>query len=102
MLVFGDKKILVTININKSNPILQNHPVTDDRIYNDFEGRPVGLAGRVNRVSNTVESPPTFPSITPEDKRKMDMLFNRCFFNAEQWQKNNNQSASKLIKQYQS
>lgn len=55
----------------------------DDRIYEDSKGRPVGVAARINRITNTLERPETAPSMTPEDKRMLDTLFKRCIGHAE-------------------
>ena len=67
------------MNVNKSS--LQ-HTVTDGRVYNDSKGRPVGIAGIVNKVTNTVDVPKKYPLQTSEDKRQLDALFNKCFSNA--------------------
>ncbi|WP_151260351.1 hypothetical protein [Pantoea ananatis] len=69
------------MNVNKSSST--QHTAADGRIYNDSKGRPVGLAGKVNRVTNTVDLPKQYPPQTPQDKRNMDMLFNKCFSHAE-------------------
>lgn len=69
--------------VNKSSST--QHTAFDGRIYEDSKGRPVGLAGKVNTVKNTVEIPERFPPQTPEDKRHIDMLFNRCFSHAEKY-----------------
>lgn len=61
------------------------HTPTDGCIYKDSKGRPVGLAGIVNRVTGAVEGPKRFPPQTPEDKSLMDMLFDRCFRHAEKY-----------------
>lgn len=71
------------MNVNKSSST--QHSAFDGRIYEDAKGRPVGLAGKVNRVNNTVDVPKRFPPQTPEDKRHMDMLFERCFSHAEKY-----------------
>ncbi|WP_279050576.1 hypothetical protein [Cedecea davisae] len=70
------------MNVNKSS--LQ-HTVTDGRIYNDSKGRPVGVAGMVNKVTNAVDVPKKYPLQTSEDKRQLDALFNKCFSNAEKY-----------------
>ena len=67
------------MNVNKSS--LQ-HTATDGRVYNDSKGRPVGVAGIVNKVTNTVDVPRKYPLQTSEDKRQLDALFNKCFSNA--------------------
>ncbi|ATW34365.1 MULTISPECIES: hypothetical protein [Candidatus Williamhamiltonella] len=67
------------------NPSTSNQPLLkkDDKVYNDSKGRPVGIATQINKVTNCVTDPKTdptkIPPMTPEDKRKMDELFNRCF-----------------------
>lgn len=40
----------------------------DHRIYNDSKGRPVGIAGKVNRITHEIEQPTRIPLMTPEDK----------------------------------
>ncbi|WP_395490581.1 hypothetical protein ACG1VR_07465 [Cedecea davisae] len=65
----------------KVNELSSQHIVTDGRAYNDSKGRPVGVAGIVNRVTNAVDVPKVYPLQTPEDKRQIDMLFNKCFSN---------------------
>lgn len=60
-------------------------PVSDDRIYNDSKGRPVGLAGRVNRITCSVEIPATIPVMTPEDKSYFNQCFERCVKTAAQF-----------------
>lgn len=67
------------MNINSTfSPPLRSPPVNDDRIYNDWKDRPVGLAGRVNRVTSSIEKPTVIPLMTPEDKRYFDACFERC------------------------
>lgn len=73
------------MNVNKASASSTQLTAADGRIYNDSKGRPVGLAGKVNRVTNTVNVPNKFPPQTPEDKRRMDMLFNKCFSHAEKY-----------------
>ncbi|SFM97854.1 hypothetical protein SAMN05216516_101629 [Izhakiella capsodis] len=68
------------MNVSKSSST--HHTAADGRIYNDFKRRPVGLAGKVNEVTNTVDVPKQYPLQTSGDKRHMDMLFNRCFSHA--------------------
>lgn len=77
------------MNVNEFSTSSAQDAVADDRIYNDSKGRPVGLAGKVNRVTNTVDIPERFPLQTPEDKRHLDTLFNRCFSYAEKYLKSN-------------
>ncbi|HAU5008731.1 hypothetical protein [Proteus mirabilis] len=71
--------------MNVNQLLSTQHTATDGRIYNDSKGRPVGLAGIVNRVKNTVDVPKQFPLQTPEDKIIMDMLFNKCFSHTEKY-----------------
>lgn len=67
------------MNVNKYCCTTSNQSkiIADDRIYEDSTGRPVGLAGRVNRITNSVEVPQRIPLFTPEDKMKMDLMFNK-------------------------
>lgn len=71
------------MNVNKSSST--QHAAGNAYIYNDSKGRPVGLAGIVNRVTNSVDVPKEYPRYTPEDKSNIDMLFNKCFSNAEKY-----------------
>lgn len=73
------------MNVNKLSTSSTQHTAADGRIYKDSKGRSVGLAGKVNRVTNTVDVPERFPLQTPEDKRHMDTLFNRCPSQAEKY-----------------
>ncbi|WGL99615.1 hypothetical protein QE177_07055 [Arsenophonus sp. aPb] len=54
------------MNINNSNYLNLNHLAVkkDDRIYNDSKARPVGVAGKFNRVTNKVEVAQNIPLMT--------------------------------------
>lgn len=67
----------------------------DDRIYEDSKGRPVGLAAVLNSVTNTLERPELIPLMTPEDKRMLNTLFERCIDHAETCLRSHRQSAKK-------
>lgn len=61
------------------------HIYNDDRIYNDSKGRPVGIAGKVNKVTSSVEKPVRTPLMTPEDKIYFNACFEKCIENARQF-----------------
>lgn len=66
--------------------LLHDHRIySDDRIYNDSKGRPVGLAGRVNGVTQSIEKPVKIPLMTPEDKSHFNACFDKCLNNARQF-----------------
>jgi len=68
-----------------SPPWHEYHIFNDDRIYNDSKGRPVGLAGKVNRVTCSVEKPVRIPLMTPEDKIHFNACFDKCVDNTRQF-----------------
>ncbi|ATW34384.1 hypothetical protein [Candidatus Williamhamiltonella defendens] len=81
------------MNVNHST---SNQPLLrDDKVYNDSQERPVGIATQIDKVTNCVTDPKIdstkIPTMTPEDKSKMDELFNRCF--------NAGEAISKALKQ---
>jgi len=61
------------------------HIYNDDRIYNDSKGRPVGLAGKVNRATCSVEKSVNIPLMTPEDKGHFNACFEKCIDNVRQF-----------------
>lgn len=67
----------------------------DDRIYEDSKGRPVGIATMIIRITNTRERPQMAPTMTPEDKRILDTLFQRCFDHVEAYLHSTQQTAKK-------
>lgn len=69
--------------VNNAN--YQSTAKIDDRIYNDSKARPVGLAGKFNRVTNKVEVSSNKPLMTPEDKIYLNRMFDRCFSYAEKY-----------------
>jgi len=54
----------------------------DAYIYSDSKGRPVGIAAKVNRLTQSVENPAIIPVMTPEDKHHFDDCFARCVITA--------------------
>lgn len=75
------------MNINNYNYSNLNPSAVkkDDRIYHDSKARPVGIAGKFNRVTNKVEVPQNIPLMTPEDKMHLNRMFDRCFTTAEKY-----------------
>lgn len=67
----------------------------DDRIYEDSKGRPVGIATMIIRITNTRDRPQMAPTMTPEDKRILDTLFQRCFDHVEAYLHSTQQAAKK-------
>jgi len=61
---------------------LNSTSYNDAFIYNDSKGRPVGIAGKVNRLTQSIENPAIIPVMTPEDKRHFDDCFERCVMTA--------------------
>lgn len=73
------------MNITNSSCLPLSQSIVDDRIYNDSKERPVGVATKINRVTNTVEISKNIPMMTPEDKMELNRLFNRCFAHAKEY-----------------
>lgn len=74
---------MIFMNVNKYGSAGSSR-VTDDRVYNDSKGRPVGLASRIDRVTGNCEKidPRNAPTMTPEDKRKLNSLFDNTVSNS--------------------
>ena len=67
----------------------------DDRIYEDSKGRPVGIATMTTRITNTNQHAQITPTMTPEDKRILDTLFQRCFDQVGAYLHSNQQATQK-------
>lgn len=59
--------------------------IKEGYIYDDSRGRPVGLAGKVNRATCMVEAPTEIPLMTPEDRIRLNHYFERCVATVRQF-----------------